>query len=240
MVKLLETTVIELKNIVKLLQAGGRSEEAVWVFNKEGFECRILDPSHVAMVGMTIPPAGFGKYEAKQEYSLGIDMKKLNNILKILRSDMALSLEYMTKDRTLRVKSGSTEVTLGLLNTIAEVQRKPQIDLDAHFTVTADDFSHALSAAALVSELAEIEVTSKVIVSSNSEKDNITTEVATAALTGEGNGKYDMEYLSSTIKAIAGAIDAHLSTDKPLLLDFKIGDHGSGFYFLAPRVEDDA
>lgn len=242
MVKLLETTVSDLKNIVNIIQAGGRSEEVVFVINKEGFKCNVLDPSHVAMIDLHLEPAYFTKFSAEKEYQIALDLKKFMTALKFLKSEQAIDLEYMVKENKLRIRSGGTELSFGLFDPEVSEPRMPKLDLSAKIGIAADRFLNALTAAALVSELVTINIGDKLVVTAESDKDAIKTEVPAGQLEeveGEGVSQYDLDYLTSMIRALEGNLIVKMDTDKPITVDFRIGEWAKGLYFLAPRVEGD-
>jgi len=68
------------KNVFKTLSVLNNSAKIY--FDKEEIRTSIFDPAHVMMINLTIPKIVLGEYHVKQDTVLGIDLDKMNYILK--------------------------------------------------------------------------------------------------------------------------------------------------------------
>ena len=90
--------------------------EAKFNITSKGISIRAVDPAHVAMVDLELKSTAFEEYKA-DDMELGIDLDKLNGIMKLANAGDSISLEYDEDSNRLIVKIGNLVRRMGLIDT---------------------------------------------------------------------------------------------------------------------------
>jgi proliferating cell nuclear antigen len=88
--------------------------EAKFALTPAGVSVNAVDPANVVMVNLDLPSAAFSSYEAT-EAELGIDLKKLGDILGMAAKDEVLGLELDEMQHRLVVRMRGLAYTMALL-----------------------------------------------------------------------------------------------------------------------------
>lgn len=78
--------------------------------SSKGLTLQAMDPTHVALVGLTLNEDGFKEYRADKNFSLGVKLGSLNKLLKCAGNDdlITMSCEDEPTQLTLKFESKST------------------------------------------------------------------------------------------------------------------------------------
>jgi proliferating cell nuclear antigen len=90
--------------------------EAKFNITSKGISIRAVDPAHVAMVDLELKSTAFEEYTA-DDMELGIDLDKLNGIMKLASTGDTISMEYDEESNRLIVKIGNLVRRMGLIDT---------------------------------------------------------------------------------------------------------------------------
>ncbi|MCX6661562.1 MAG: DNA polymerase sliding clamp, partial [Euryarchaeota archaeon] len=102
--------------------------EAKFNITSKGISIRAVDPAHVAMVDLELKSTAFEEYKA-DDMELGIDLDKLNGIMKLANAGDLISLEYDEDSNRLIVKIGNLVRRMGLIDTAGMPDSKvPHLD----------------------------------------------------------------------------------------------------------------
>ncbi len=210
-----------------------------------------MDPSHVAMVNLELPPEVFQEYECTQPLTIRLSLDNLIKLLKRTKSEEIIELSYNeeTKKVEIIIKNEIIkEFKIPTLEPIEEETPTPKIVFKSKVKMTSTAFRDIIEDAHALSDSVSLEADEeKILVISESDLSSARFEVdkkspAIIELTSEELSKasFNLTYLNDIIKAGAGAsevINFEFSKDMPLRLEFPLPQSGTLTYYLAPRIE---
>lgn len=223
-------------------------EEARLDFGEDGLSVRVVDPSHVAMIKMDVDSAAFETWEV-DETKLGLEMRKLKDILSLATADDMVELAYNDESGQATINIGRIDLKLRPLdNTTLNPPNVPSLELPCGVTIAGSDFGQALRAARQVGDLVNLSVTDSTFsVNVNGSTDSVHVEFSKDELVAidcseAARSQYSLTYLIPMTKIMQGIANVNLRFGEnfPLMITFDFAD-GAGHveYFLAPRVEGD-
>jgi len=244
----------DMQAVIKVLDA--LVDEAKLVFDTNGMHIRTVDDAHVAMVQIEIEPAFFEKLNVSDTETIGVDITKMKEILKLCNTTKEkadiIKFRLDTDINRLVYQVGYNEGKISLVDTTGMSEpRPPELKLPAKFTIKTNDLVKILKRADCLSEHVSIEIEDDmVIIRAEGATDTATaklTENNEALICVEGENcksVFSLHYLSDMIKAAKGQaeeISFNIGTNYPIKITYKIGqdDAGKVTYLLAPRVEND-
>jgi proliferating cell nuclear antigen len=232
-----------LATIVALLR--GLVDEANVRVSKDGWRVTAVDPAHVAMLDLQVPPSTFEGYLA-EDCEIGIDLDKLNGILKATAGEKAIHLSLPRGSRQMTLKFGNITRRMALLDTANMGDPKiPALQLTSHVTLQNEALSGILLAANGVSDhLRFILEKEALTIEAEGDTDDVRMQLPAADLPGlTADGKcrslFSTDYLGQFSRAVGqGALKLRLGTDMPLLAECQ--PEGLKLtYLLAPRIESE-
>jgi len=223
-------------------------EEARLDFAEDGLSVRVVDPSHVAMIKMEVDSAAFETWEV-DETKLGLEMRKLKDILSLATADDMVELAYNDESGQATINIGRIDLKLRPLdNTTLNPPNVPSLELPCGVTIAGSDFGQALRAARQVGDLVNLSLTETTFsVNVNGSTDSVHVEFSKDELVAidcseAARSQYSLTYLIPMTKIMQGIPNVNLRFGEnfPLMITFDFAD-GAGHveYFLAPRVEGD-
>jgi len=252
--KLLTCDTSLLLNYAEIITTAGRVEEAALKFTETGLETRVLDPSHVAMVDLSLPVAEFdayGAYSDGSEFNLILDLVMLKKMLARLPKDEKCYLAYDKTHHLLRISAGGTKFKLELLADHGTEVRIPEVEFPGAATIAAGVLKDAFQGVALVCDVVQLWLSAKKLKIGGKAGKNAaeivinSTQLTEISLEGEGKGKeqtsqFTLDLMRNMVRhlPVETPMQIQMGTDIPIRLDFRLGKTGKGVFFLAPRVED--
>jgi proliferating cell nuclear antigen len=231
----------EVVNVVSTLV-----DEAKFMVNADGLTLRAVDPAHIAMVDLTLGKDAFEEFAA-DETEIGIDIDKLNQFLKLARSDEIVHLKHDEDKRRLNIVVGDVTRRMSLIDTTGMSDPKvPTLNLPARIVVKGEDLVHGIRASEAVSDhIALIASPEGFEMSCEGDMDQVNWKKAKKDLTelevaGSVRSLFPLEYFSNMLRSVSGSntVTLHLGNDYPVRMEFKIaGGKGEVRYLLAPRIE---
>lgn len=246
----LKISVRNLKEIADLLNT--IVSEAKFSFKKDGVIIKAVDPAHVAMVSLEIPPGTFDNYEIDPEEDISLDIERLKSILKLASSSDAISI-VKEKDR-LKFEIGTIVKTLSLLdNNTISTPRVPQVSSESFVVLAKYELEKGLKAAEDVSDSIRLTLSSNDFrarsLSDTEESEMVLSRELLKEIKCEESVKssYPLDYLLKLVKSLSSTDTLKLSfkDDYPLTIDFEFGQPAKGssdsyikgIFLLAPRME---
>jgi proliferating cell nuclear antigen len=211
-------------------------EEANFHLSADGLSFRSMDPSHIAMINVLIPPTDFAKYEVTDGVKFALRTQEVAKILKRFDKDEELTLaldgEHLIisnqrktfKTRTLESSGGDTPI--------------PSLRFDVLAKFTHNTIDKTLADVNVVSEF--LTVTTKpdgVLFSGKGDSGEVEVVVPTTDRDVKEKSKttYSLDYIIKMVKAVSvDMVTLEYSSKMPLKLSL-----GRISYFLAPRVAED-
>jgi len=220
--------------------------EARFHFKDEGLHSRAVDPANVAMVIVDVPTSSFEAYHVDGEFVAGVDVNRIFDISKSIRSDERVELTVVD-ETSLMIKFGSVRYSVSLIDpsAIRKEPRVPQIDLPAKIVMDAGEFRKAIMAADKISDHVVFRTNSEgFFIEAEGDVDRITfhlTEAELAEFNGmEARSMFSLEYLKEFVKIASpgDVLTIRLGNDYPGRMIFEVAAGKVKVeYILAPRIE---
>lgn len=224
--------------------------EAKFKLTSKGISIQAVDPAHVAMAYLEIKDKAFEEYKAS-EMELGIDLDKLNSILRLASSDDIISLEYDEKTNQLKISIGNLVRKMGLIDTAGMPDSKiPALELPAKMIIKVSELKKGIQASEQVSDHLALTIDKERFeLTAEGDTDTVNLKLPKDLLIElkvSGSGKFrslfSIDYLSNMIKTVKedGEITIFLGSDNPARIEYSIADKkGHVTYLLAPRIESE-
>ncbi|KAI7870997.1 proliferating cell nuclear antigen [Spinellus fusiger] len=228
--------------------------------NDTGIGLQAMDNSHVALVSMVMRSEGFDPYRCDRNIPLGINLSNLGKILKCARNDDIITLkaddggdvltmifEGLNGDRV-------SDYELKLMDIDSEHLGIPDTTYDAVVHMSSQKFYDICREMQVLSDTVTIECTKEGIKFSSEGEigKGSTTIKATgsvdsddAATTIELNQNvcmtFALKYLLNFTKAtqLSSRVSLNMSSEVPLLVEYKIESLGHVRYYLAPKIGEE-
>ncbi len=224
-------------------------DEAGLSAGKDGLRLRAMDPAHVALVDYELKKEAFEEFEISEPVVLGLDMERLNTILKRSSPEDRVSLELDEENNQLRIKLRGTAMrtfNLPLIDVSEEELKVPSLDFLAVVEVDPKLVSEGIKDAEVVSDHVTLKVDAKDLYilakgDLGSAEVKIEKEQATTfEVKKECRSMFSIEYLKDMIRAseIATSVKISLGSNVPVKMDFLAGAARLSF-LLAPRIESE-
>lgn len=223
-------------------------EDVKFHITPEGITLRAVDQSHVAMVDLSLRNKAFEEYKAT-DMDIGIDVKKLEDILKLAGPEDVISLNYNEEAHKLMLRVGNISRTAALLDTASMTDPKvPSLSLPAKIGLKCSDLEIGIRGAQTVSDHVTLSADSAGFeLSAVGDTDSVDLKLPKDLLTSieckeKVKSVFSLDYFSNMIKAAKAskAITVQMGTDYPVKIDFDISDgRGHVSYLLAPRIESE-
>ena len=226
-------------------------EEATFEANAEGLTFRAMDPSHVALVDLSLPNSSWTAFECSKPFKFSVRVEDL--VKTIARGDSKDSLEIRETEEdavSFTFLNGyKREFTIHLIESTAASAPLPKLEFETKATVTKTILEKVLGDMNVVADQVTIQATKEKIVFSG-KSDVGKAEVALAKndadvlkmeSTADSKATFSIEYINSILKAlsVADTVELSYSSKKPLMLNFALNSQGARLVFwLAPRVSD--
>lgn len=227
-------------------------EEASFEGTTEGISFRAMDPSHVALVDLNWPNAGFEKYDCDKQHKLTVRVEEFVKLLRRANPKDSVTIQADDGDMlTLKFQNGyKREFKIHLIESTYSPTPLPKLSFNAKVVLQEKAFEDILNDVQTISDHVTLE-TAKDKITFNGKSDSgsasIPIEKGNEALDSievkeESKATYSLQYLLAIVKA-AGAssekVVCEYSNKMPLKLEFTLGDTGGRInFYLAPRIEE--
>ena len=240
----------ELKNAINALLA--IVDEARFNLTPTGVSVRAVDAANVAMVSLELPDSAFTSYSVEDEITIGLDLPKFANLLKMGDADSICEID-LQDSCILKIKMGSLKYSISLLepSTIKREPEIPEIDLSGEVILKGSDFMQGIKASKSIGDYLVIEVnsnpTESFIMETEGDVDKVTLnltkdDVFSISVDDEDKVRsmFSIEYLEEIGKVASASDEVKLKVgnDFPIDVSFLLGNTRLR-YILAPRIEVD-
>jgi len=222
-------------------------EESTFNVSPEGITFRAMDPSHVAMIDISLPNSMFEKYEAEGESQFAVRVDEIVKLVKQFDKNAGINVT-VNSDLELVLSNKEFTYKMRTIEASANDCPLPKIPYDA---------KALLQGKTLQKYFQKIEVVSDYITFKN---DGINFVMSGKGDNGElkihlekghddlmeisnndnlSEATFSLEYLIPYLKSFSANIphNVEYSSEKPLRIDSKIANIGRLQFYLAPRVE---
>jgi proliferating cell nuclear antigen len=223
-------------------------DEVNMVMTKDGVRAVALDPAHVALITIDLPPESFIEYEVEGDrVELGFNVANTAKIVKRGKKGDKLDIE-VDEDRVTWSIVGATIKRYRVLNLEVPVPEVPETNLEFKIRVAmiVDPFKNALRDAEAVGDTVVLEAPDEdtliirgegtAIAEAKIKRD--TPAVVEFEVQEPGKSAYSIDYLKHVLSLtkVADTIVIEFSQDMPLRLQFQLPAGGKVTYLLAPKM----
>jgi proliferating cell nuclear antigen len=214
----------------------------------DGISFRAVDSAHVAMIDLNVSSKAFEEYKA-DEMELGVDLDKLNGILRLASSNDIVSLEYDEEAHRLVIRIGNLVRRMGLIDTAGMPDPKvPNLNLPSKVIIKSNELSQGIKASQAISDHVALSVDPDGFeLYAEGDTDTVNLRLPKDLLSElqapqKCRSLFSIDYFSNMIKPVKGEEDVtiFLGNDNPVKLEFDFADkNGHVTYLLAPRIESE-
>lgn len=127
-------------------------DEAKINVTKDELHIRAVDPAHVAMINFKLNKKAFEDYKAK-ECELGVDLDKIKEILKLVKSGDVIHLKQDEEKNRLVIRFGNLTRRMSLVDTAGMSDPKmPNLEFSTKATISTGELRRAVKASENVSD----------------------------------------------------------------------------------------
>lgn len=216
----------------------------------DGLGVRAVDPANVGMVDMDLDASACASFSA-DEQTLGIDLDRLEEVIGMADADDMVELDLNEERRTLHIKIGGLEFSMGLLDpdSIRAEPDIPDLDLPATYAIEGRGLDRAISAAALCSDHLKISGVDgdTLRFAASGDTDDVEVTLNEEILSGQFSAAqspvmslFSLDYLSDMAAPIGSgqAVSLLLGDEMPVKLKYSLWDGDISVLFMAaPRIE---
>ncbi|MEM3397248.1 MAG: DNA polymerase sliding clamp [Thermoplasmata archaeon] len=235
-----------LKEVVELLHT--LVDEVKMNFGKDGLSVKAVDPSHVAMIELSLNKSSFEEYKSSG-MELAIELEKLKEVLKLAKPGDIVKLTYDEDKNKLIVEIAAFRRFIPLLDIGSISDAKvPTLTHTAKAVINLESLRQGIRGTESVSSHLMIEIKPDVFkLEGESEQDKV--EMLLYKDKGEveieakdtAKSMYALDYFANVVKAISSAqkVTLNIGKDYPLKMEFEFAEgNGIAKFLLAPRMPD--
>lgn len=224
-------------------------EDAAFVVSPAGLRLRAMDPSHIALINLELPPQAFEEFNVEKQTTIGIHIPEMIKVVSRAKSGEGLTIELDEKTNRLNLTFAGPPVRRLSMPTIDVRDAdypEPKLVFTATMEVPSGLIQDGIKDAELIGDNVEFEA-AKEGLRMRAESDKGTSElvldVGSAALTNfsanpAARAKYAIKYLNDIFSnSPSGAVGIKLGTDLPISITYPVSS-GKLQFLLAPRIED--
>ncbi|KAJ3300242.1 hypothetical protein HK104_002804 [Borealophlyctis nickersoniae] len=226
-----------------------------------GIGLQAMDNSHVALVALLLRSTGFEHYRCDRNHSLGISLASLSKILKCAGNEDVVTIKSEEDGDILSLVFESpnadrvSEYDLKLMDIDSEHLGIPETTYDAVVKMSSSEFQRICRDLMILSESVVIDCgkdgikfsaagdigSGSVKLKQGSSVDDDADTATTIELNQAVCLTFSLKYLSNFTKAtpLADTVTLSMSSEVPLLVEYKVADVGYIRYYLAPKIGED-
>jgi len=225
-------------------------EEATIVIDSEGMHIRTMDPSHVALIDVSIPYNAFYDYtQVDRELKFGINLDELCKILRTFEQKQ--EIKFVFEQGMLHLKQEGQKASIRLLEAMGGTTPLPKLNFNAKMNLNAEGIKKILKFLAL-KDYVRIDTNENVVtLSSKDDSGEVENKFETynyldqLQIKENSMSTYSNEYLKKFITAIKPVMShkydtlaIEYSTKMPMKIEVRYNNVGTIHFYLAPRVQD--
>ncbi|EXB54149.1 Proliferating cell nuclear antigen large form [Morus notabilis] len=225
-----------------------------------GFSLQAMDSSHVALVALLLRSEGFEHYRCDRNLSLGMNLSNMAKMLKcagnddivtIKADDAADSVTFMFESPN---QDKIADFDMKLMDIDSEHLGIPEAEFQAIVRMPSAEFARICKDLSTIGDTVVISVTKEGV------KFSTRGDIGTANIVCRHNTSVDkpeeatiiemeetvsltfaLRYMNSFTKAtpLANQVTISLSSDLPVVVEYKVAEMGHIRFYLAPKIEEE-
>lgn len=236
------------KSFYNILEALSKLvDEVVMIIKPDGVKAMALDPAHIALVAIELPPESFVEYEVEgDEVRLGFNVTNTMKIVKRSKKGDKLDIDVAASEVKWSI-IGATVKSFKVLNLDIPIPEIPEASFkfNVKLSMIVDPFKNALKDVEAVSDTVELEAKDEDLfvirgVGATVSETRIkrdTPAVIEYEVKEPSKSVYSIDYLKHIISLtkVADVVTLEFSSEMPLHLQFQLPAGGRVEYLLAPK-----
>ncbi|WOL18949.1 hypothetical protein Cni_G27746 [Canna indica] len=228
--------------------------------SRSGCSLQAMDSSHVALVALLLRSDGFDHFRCDRNRSMGMNLNHVAKLLRCAANDDILTLKADDDGDTVSFLFESpkqdkiADFEMKLMDIQSEHLGIPEAEYQAIVKMSSQEFTRICKDLSAIGDTVVISVTKEGIkFSTNGDigSANIVCRQNTSVDKPEASTIIEMRepvsltfalrYLNSFTKAtpLSNTVTISMSSDLPMVVEYKIAHMGYIRYYLAPKIEDD-
>ncbi|KAJ6303062.1 hypothetical protein OIU77_017023 [Salix suchowensis] len=216
--------------------------------SSSGFSLQAMDSSHVALVALLLRSEGFEHYRCDRNMSMGMNLGNMSKMLKCAGNDDIITI----KGDDAQDKIADFEMKL--MDIDSEHLGIPEAEYQAIVTMPSSEFARICKDLSSIGDTVVISVTKEGVKFSTRGdigtanivlRQNTTVDKPEDATVIEMNEPvsltFALRYMNSFTKAtsLSNTVKISLSSELPVVVEYKIAEMGYVRFYLAPKIEED-
>ena len=224
-------------------------DEANFIASERGVELRAMDPSRVAMVDLSLPPAFFEEFICKETCRFGINLDEMKQVVGRMKNEEMLEMTLIdNSDLEMKLISDSTRIfTIALLDLGESDYPAPVLEPKGKLKITTESMKDSIKDAEIIADHLTFSYEKIGVVlfcksETKSYKNIIEADndcVASLEVEEKVASTYSLSYLSAMFKNLQSTslVGINISNSMPIHVEAPLGAGAKIQYFLAPRIE---
>jgi proliferating cell nuclear antigen len=235
-----------LKQLLEIIR--NLTNEVKFAITDKSLQIKAVDTAHVAMVDLTLKSEAFEEFKAT-DCELGIDLEKLNDVLKLAGAGDIIALEHDEDKNRLITRVGKVTRRMSLLDASVLTDPKvPNLNLPVKIKIGAVELIQGIRASEPIADhISLIASPDGFELASQGDTDSVSLKLPKDMLeelecSETVKSLFALDYFSKMIKAVGPqeSVLMNIGTDYPVKLEFNFAEkNGSATYLLAPRIESE-
>ncbi|CAI9770785.1 unnamed protein product [Fraxinus pennsylvanica] len=225
-----------------------------------GFSLQAMDSSHVALVSLLLRSEGFEHYRCDRNISMGMNLNNMAKMLKCAGNDDIITLKADDGSDTVTFMFESptqdkiSDFEMKLMDVDSEHLGIPEAEYHAIVRMPSTEFARICKDLSSIGDTVVISVTKEGVKFSTSGdigtanvvcRQNTTVDKPEDATIVEMNEPvsltFALRYFNSFTKGtpLSNTVTISLSSELPVVVEYKIAEMGHLRFYLAPKIEED-
>jgi len=233
--------------------------EATWDCTDNGLALQAMDSSHVALVSVKLEAQGFEEFRCDRSQSIGINIQNMAKLIKCAGNDDSMKLVMQEDADTIHFvftspnQERECEYEMKLMDLDVEHLGIPETDYSCTIRMPSAEFARICRDMALIGDALTISVTKgsasftakgdlgsgavRLTPTANADKPEDAVEIE---LNDPVCATFALKYLAFFAKAtpLAQQVSISLSSDVPIVVEYKVEEMGYIRYYLAPKIDE--
>jgi proliferating cell nuclear antigen len=221
-------------------------DEATFELTNEGLTFRGMDPSHVGLIDVVLPPNCFNEFAVGNATKFGVRIDELVKVLKKF-DEKAGKVQFTIEDNKLVIKQEEQKVSLRLIESCGSSTPLPSLNFNAQFDLSKAGIKKFLKFLEF-GEYTTLKATEHVLTLETKDdygeyehKYDNTQYLNEILVKEESKATFSNDYLTKVVKVLQAkndSIKVEYSTKMPLRMEVRPFNVGTIHFYLAPRVQD--
>ncbi|MGC8645185.1 MAG: DNA polymerase sliding clamp [Thermoplasmata archaeon] len=236
-------TIREFSNLILTLVQEARVD-----FKPDGISSKVMDPARVAMIALEIKKDAFQEFNVDGEDSLGLDIEKMRNFLRLTGPNEIIDMKFDGKRISMKIGNLSASIPIIDPSTLT-TPKIPTIEPQDKIVTDLSLLATGIKAAEGISEVVTFTMKSdEMRIYAKGETESETTEMTVPRsqakeyiFTSDARSSFALEYLTKFLRALESTeeVSIALGNDYPLRMEAPIlNGKGKVTFLIAPRIEN--